>query len=128
MAQLTFFLVCFYESVLSDLLGFAIDRWICLIEMLLKTVFSVVGIHLISALLAKTISRQKARSSRNWFLAGLFFGPLGLIAAAGLTDRHQIVYLRYLAESHGYEARHGCSGQSGNEHLAAANESHNASG
>ena len=32
-------------------------------------------------------------------LAGLIFGWLGLIAAAGLPDRHQIVYLRYLAES-----------------------------
>ena len=28
--------------------------------------------------------------------AGLLFGPLGLLAVAGLPDRHQIVYLRYL--------------------------------
>ena len=37
-----------------------------------------------------------------WFCAGLLFGLLGLIAAAGLPDRHQIVYLRHLAEAQGY--------------------------
>ena len=35
-------------------------------------------------------------------MAGLLFGPLALLAVAGLPDRHQIVYLRYLAEAQGY--------------------------
>ena len=61
-------------------------------------------------LFAKTIAAQKARSSMKWFWAGLIFGWLGLIAAAGLPDRHQIVYLRYLAESQGYQPRHACGG------------------
>ncbi len=47
--------------------------------------------HLISAGLSKTVSAQKARNSNRWLLAGLLFGPLGLIAAVGMPDRHQIV-------------------------------------
>ena len=74
--------------------------------------------HLISAGLARTVAAQKARNSRNWLIAGVLFGPLGLLAVAGVPDRHQIVYLRHLAESQGYQPRHNCGGQSG-----AANES-----
>lgn len=66
--------------------------------MLLKTVVLVVVTNLVSAFLAKTVAGQKARNSKNWFLAGLCLGPLGLLAAAGLTDRHQIVYLRFLGD------------------------------
>ena len=54
---------------------------------------------------------QKAHIRKNWFWAGLIFGPLGLIAAVGLADRHQIVYLRHLAETQGYEPRHKCGGK-----------------
>ena len=68
-------------------------------------------LHLPSAFFARTIASQKARKSSNWFIAGLLFGPLGLIAAVGLPDRHQIVYLRHLAESSGYKPRHRCGGQ-----------------
>ena len=64
-----------------------------------------------SAFLAKTLASQKARHSNRWFFAGLLLGPLGLIAAAGLPDRHQIVYLRHLAESQGYEPKRKCGGK-----------------
>jgi len=77
----------------------------------LKLLLMVLVSHLISAGLARTVAAQKARSSRNWLLAGLLFGPLGLLAVAGLPDRHQIVYLRYLAESQGYQPRRKCGGQ-----------------
>ena len=72
----------------------------------LKLLVMVVVAHVASAFFSKTIAGQKARSSKNWFWAGLIFGPLGLIAAVGLADRHQIVYLRHLAETQGYEPRH----------------------
>jgi hypothetical protein len=36
----------------------------------------------------------------TWFAAGLFFGPLGLIAAAGLPDLKLQRYLRAIAEHH----------------------------
>ena len=71
----------------------------------------VVVAHVASAFFSKTIAGQKARSSKNWFWAGLIFGPLGLIAAVGLADRHQIVYLRHLAETQGYVPRHKCGGK-----------------
>ena len=77
----------------------------------LKLLLMVLVSHLISAGLARTVAAQKARSSSNWLLAGLLFGPLGLLAVAGLPDRHQIVYLRYLAESQGYQPRRKCGGQ-----------------
>ena len=77
----------------------------------LKLLLMVLVSHLISAGLARTVAAQKARSSRNWLLAGLLFGPLGLLAVAGLPDRHQIVYLRYLAESQGYQPRRKCGGK-----------------
>ena len=82
----------------------------------LKVLTMLLTSHLISAGLARTVAAQKARSSRNWLVAGLLFGPLGLLAVAGLPDRHQIVYLRYLAESQGYQPRHKCGGQSGDVH------------
>ena len=77
----------------------------------LKLLVMVVVAHVASAFFSKTIAGQKARSSKNWFWAGLIFGPLGLIAAVGLADRHQIVYLRHLAETQGYEPRHKCGGK-----------------
>ena len=51
----------------------------------LKLLVMVVVAHVASAFFSKTIAGQKARSSKNWFWAGLIFGPLGLIAAVGLA-------------------------------------------
>ena len=76
----------------------------------LKFLVMVLVSHLASAFLSKTLAAQKARNSNRWLLAGLLFGPLGLIAAAGLPDRHSIVYLRYMAEHNGYQPRHACGG------------------
>ena len=74
----------------------------------IKVLLMVLAWNVPSAFLAKTLASQKARNSKRWFLAGLLLGPLGLIAAAGLADRHQIVYLRYLAEAQGYERKRNC--------------------
>ena len=65
----------------------------------LKSLVFVLIAHLISAGLSKTVAAQKARNSNRWAVAGFLFGPLGLIAAVGMPDRHQIVYLRYLDSS-----------------------------
>ena len=48
------------------------------------------------------------------WLHRLLLGVSGL-AVAGLPDRHQIVYLRYLAEAQGYQPRHNCGGQAGGD-------------
>ena len=76
-----------------------------------KWVVMILVTHLASAFFSKTLAGQKARNSKNWLFAGLIFGPLGLIAAVGLADRHQIVYLRHLAESQGYVPRRRCGGK-----------------
>ena len=78
----------------------------CAFAVDLKSQVVVLVVHLISAGLSKTVAAQKARNSNRWLLAGFLFGPLGLIAAVGMPDRHQIVYLRYLAEQHDRLHRH----------------------
>ena len=84
----------------------------------LKSLLFVLIAHLISAGLSKTVAAQKARNSNRWAVAGFLFGPLGLIAAVGMPDRHQIVYLRYLAEQQGYQPRHACGGQGRDRRLS----------
>ena len=85
----------------------------CAFAVDLKSQVVVLVVHLISAGLSKTVAAQKARNSKRWAVAGFLFGPLGLIAAVGMPDRHQIVYLRYVAEQQGYQPRHACGGQKG---------------
>lgn len=55
----------------------------------------------ISGGLSGSIAHAKGWSSGNWFLAGLLFGPLGLIASAGLPDRKQRHYLFELSKKYG---------------------------
>ena len=76
----------------------------------LKYLLFVLIAHLISAGLSKTVAAQTARNSNRW---AVLFGPLGLIAAVGMPDHRQIVYLRYLAEQKGCQPRHACGGQKG---------------
>ena len=52
-------------------------------------------------LFASTVSSGKGHDGLTWFFGGLFFGPIALIAAAGLEDRNQRRYLRILAEASG---------------------------
>ena len=85
----------------------------CAFSVEFKSLLFVLIAHLISTGLSKTVAAQKARNSNRWAVAGFLFGPLGLIAAVGMPDRHQIVYLRYLAEQQGYQPRHACGGQKG---------------
>ena len=82
----------------------------CAFSVELKSLLFVLIAHLISAGLSKTVAAQKARNRNRW---AVLFAPLGLIAAVGMPDRHQIVYLRYMAEQQGYEPRHACGGQKG---------------
>ena len=55
-----------------------------------------------SGFLASSIASTKGWSGVNWFLAGFLFGPIGLIAAAGLPDRRLRTYLRHLASEQGW--------------------------
>jgi hypothetical protein len=61
-------------------------------------IFIVFIIGLISAVLTAQVASAKGCDYSSWALAGFFFGPLALIAAAGLPDRRLRRYLRALAE------------------------------
>ena len=56
-------------------------------------------------LLAMAIADENGHSGLNWFLAGVFLGPVGLIAAAGLGDRKLPRYQRFIAEGQATKRR-----------------------
>lgn len=47
------------------------------------------------------LADDKNHSGAAWFLLGLLWGPVGLLAAAGLSDRKQRRILRLMAEGQG---------------------------
>tara|TARA_B100000212_G_scaffold310283_1_gene261251 strand:+ start:623 stop:856 length:234 start_codon:yes stop_codon:yes gene_type:complete len=56
---------------------------------------------LIFASLSSTIAEDKGHGEFAWGLVGFLFGPIGLLAAVGLSDRVQHKYLRQIAENFG---------------------------
>ena len=56
----------------------------------------VIVLGLFSAFLAGNVASDKGHNGTLWFLAGLLLGPLGLIAAAGLSDRKLRRYIRQI--------------------------------
>ena len=60
--------------------------------------FFLIVIALVTACLASSIAEDKGHSGMALGLCGFFFGPLGLIAAAGLSDRKLRKYIRQIGE------------------------------
>lgn len=60
--------------------------------------FFILVIGAIAGFLASNIASDKGHDGSSWFFAGLLFGPLGLIAAAGLSDRKLRKYIRQIGE------------------------------
>ena len=54
---------------------------------------------------AGAIAEEKGHNLFAWFFGGLLFGPIGLIAAAGLSDRKLRRYQRFQAEALGYKEK-----------------------
>ena len=52
----------------------------------------------ISGYLTRAVAKDKGHNGADWFLGGFFLGPLGLIAAAGLSDRKLRRYIRQIGE------------------------------
>ena len=52
----------------------------------------------ISGYLTRAVAKDKGHDGTPWFWGGFFFGPLGLIAAAGLSDRKLRNYIRQIGE------------------------------
>ena len=50
-------------------------------------------------LFAASVASSKAHDGVSWFFGGLLFGPIALIAAAGLGDRKLLQSLRRLAQT-----------------------------
>ena len=60
--------------------------------------FVVILLGFFSGFLASSVASDKGHDGSIWFLAGLLLGPLGLIAAAGLSDRKLRRYIRQIGE------------------------------
>ena len=69
------------------------------------TVLLVLVLVIACGLLAMAVADDKGHNGFSWFLAGVFLGPVGLIAAAGLGDRKLRRYQRFIAEGQGYEEK-----------------------
>lgn len=52
----------------------------------------------VSGGLAREVALSKGRHGGRWFAAGLLFGPLGLIAVAGISDRKNHMLLNRLLQ------------------------------
>ena len=61
--------------------------------------FIVLVLGVITGFLSSNVASDKGHDGLTWFLAGLFFGPLGLITAAGLSDRKLRKYIRQIGEN-----------------------------
>ena len=55
---------------------------------------------------AAAIADDKSHEGFAWFWGGLLCGPIGLLAAAGLSDRKQRRILRLMAEGQGIAPDH----------------------
>ena len=60
--------------------------------------FFILVIGVIAGFLASNIASDKGHDGSSWFFAGFLFGPLGLIAAAGLSDRKLRKYIRQIED------------------------------
>ena len=56
-----------------------------------------IGIWIASAMVASNVAAAKGLDGSSWALVGFFFGPIGLIGVAGMTDRRLRSYMRAVA-------------------------------
>ena len=65
--------------------------------------FSWLVLGLICGYIGGEVAESKKWAGIKWMILGFFFGPLGVIGAAGLPDRQVRKTLRLLAEKQGIE-------------------------
>ena len=63
-----------------------------------QLVILIIFVWLPCAFFTLTVAANKDCYVVPWFLGGLFFGPLALIAIAGMPDRRTRKYIRLMAE------------------------------
>ena len=54
---------------------------------------------------AAVVAGDKGHGGFAWFFGGLIFGPMALVAAAGLGDRKLRRYQRFQAEAQGWQEK-----------------------
>ena len=64
-----------------------------------QLVILIIFVWLPCAFFTLTVAANKDCYVFPWFLGGLFFGPLALIAIAGMPDKKARKYLRQIAEN-----------------------------
>jgi hypothetical protein len=74
-----------------------------IIKLLSMEILLLFVLALICAFLSSSIAGAKGLSPEKWWIVGFLFGPLGLIAAAGLPDRKLRSYLKFLAKENGWK-------------------------
>jgi hypothetical protein len=65
--------------------------------LLMVALFIALVFGIVCGSLSSSVAESKGCSSGPWFWAGLFLGPIGLIAACGMPDRRLRHYLREIA-------------------------------
>ena len=65
--------------------------------------FALLFIWLPCAFYASHIAADKGHNGAAWFFGGFLFGPIALVAAAGLGDQKLRRYQRFQAEAQGFK-------------------------
>ena len=60
------------------------------------------GIWIACCAYAAALASAKEMNVALWALGGFLFGPIALIAAAGMPDRRQRMFIRFMAEAQGW--------------------------
>ena len=65
--------------------------------------FALLFIWLPCAFYASHVAADKGHNGAAWFFGGFLFGPIALVAAAGLGDQKLRRYQRFQAEAQGFK-------------------------
>ena len=65
--------------------------------------FALLLVWLPCAFYASHVAADKGHNGAAWFFGGFLFGPIALIAAAGLSDQTLRRYIRLTAENQGVD-------------------------
>lgn len=63
----------------------------------------VIAMEILISAMTYNVAKSKGLNAEEWALAGFFLGILALIAVAGMADKKQRSYIRFLAEEKGWK-------------------------
>lgn len=71
----------------------------------MEIVLVIVGLGVLTSSLTYSVAKSKGLDAESWAWAGFFVGIFALIAAAGMADKKQRSYMRFLAEAQGWKEK-----------------------